>query len=110
MRRGLRLLAYAGAILLWLVVMTLPFAAAALAIQGEIEVGGSAGRHLRIFLIQEGSAEGVGVTWARPVPAGPNCRRTTVTYLLWRGRGENVSYCLCYDPAAAETISSPVCP
>jgi hypothetical protein len=109
-RRGLRFLACAGAILLWLLVMTLPFAAAALAIRGEIEMGGNGGRQLRLFLIQERTADGVGLAWSRSVPTAPNCRRTTVTYLMWRGTGENVTYCLCQDPATGEILGNQTCP
>jgi hypothetical protein len=90
--------------------MVLPFAAAALAIRGQIEIGGNDGRHLRIFLIQERNSEGVGVAWSRPLSAAPNCRRTSVSYLMWRGTGENVSYCLCSDPATGETVGNQACP
>jgi hypothetical protein len=109
-RRSLRFLACTGAILLWLLVMTVPFAAAALAIRGEIEIGGDDGRRLRLFLIQERTADGVGLAWSRPEPADLDCRRTTVTYLMWRGTGENVTYCLCQDPATGEISDDQTCP
>ena len=110
MKRWLRRLIYLLIIFAWLLVMSFPTISFILATRGELRLGDSDRRHVRFFLVQEEAAAGVGVEWARPVRQQPGCIRTTVTYLLWYGEGDNVAYCQCYDlltgdplPAALRT-------
>jgi hypothetical protein len=108
--RGVRALGCAVATLLWLAAMALPILAAVLAVRGQIELGSDEGHHLRVFLVQERAAEGVGLVWSRVVATAPNCRQTAVRYLMWRGAGENASFCVCYDPATGEALGEQLCP
>jgi hypothetical protein len=109
-KRGVRTFGCAAAVLLWLAIMALPILAAVLAIRGQIELGDEEGRWLRVFMIQERAAEGVGVVWSRPLAAAPHCRYTAVRYLMWRGTGENVSFCVCNDPVTGEALGEHPCP
>ena len=77
-----------------------------MATRGEIQLGRDAHNHLRLFLIQELEAEGVGVEWTRPTGGQPACSQSTVRYFLWEGDGENVSYCTCYDPLTGDFLSA----
>jgi hypothetical protein len=93
-----RRIAYVGIVLLWLAIMCLPIFAFVLATQGQVQVGNSF--RLRVFLLQDVSAQGIGVEWSRPFNGEQNCARTTVRYLIWEGEGtgQNTEYCYCSDP------------
>ena len=96
-----RRLIYLGIILLWLLVMAFPIASFVLATRGEIRFGDSVHNGLRIFLVQEDDAQGIGFEWSRRLRADPQCTKTVVRYLIWEG-GENefyTDYCLCYEQA-----------
>ena len=82
----------------WLAVMAFPVVAFALATQEQISIGSADGRHLRLFLLQEDDASGVGFEWSRR--AGPDCLQTSIGYLLWEGdeTDPGTSYCQCIDP------------
>lgn len=99
MKRWLRRVVVFLLLLVWLLVMAFPVVAVVLATQKQIEVGGDAGRQVRVFLLQEREREGLGIEWTRPA-AGPEgeggCRETRLVYLMWVGEGENVTYCRCY--------------
>jgi hypothetical protein len=98
-RKPLRLLAYLIAILAWLAVMSLPLLAFLIATRGEIQLGAGAQSHLRLFLVQENNAQGLGLEWSRREAATGNCAKTTVRYFLWEGSGadQGVEYCHCFD-------------
>lgn len=104
--RWLRRLSYLIFLAFWLIVMFFPCMAFTLAMQQQIQVGEANGRHLRIFLLQEGGNEGVGVEWERPYRPQSNCFITTVSYLMWAGKGENTAYCQCLDPQTQEILST----
>lgn len=92
-----RRLIYLGAILLWLVVACFPLAAFVLATRSEVKIGSGDRNGIRIFLLQEENAGGLGIEWTRQYRLEPDCSKTTVRYLLWEGGEEdiNVDYCLC---------------
>lgn len=108
----LRRLGYVLIILVWLVVITFPFFAVFLASQGEVRLGEDPQRHVRIFLIQERDLQGVGIERARPLRDTTSCFQTRLSYLMWEGEGENVSFCQCMDPANGAITPAPpgVCP
>jgi hypothetical protein len=111
MKRWLRRLGYLFIIIIWLVVMAFPIFAFTLAGRGEMMFGEPAGSHVRLFLLQEPDAEGVGVEWTRPYRSQPACTRTSVTYLMWEGRSQNTNYCQCINEtngAALPTACSPL--
>lgn len=97
MKRRLRRLLYLLFFLLWLLLMALPLLGVILAVRQQIEIGDVPGNQLRLFLLQEVEVRGVGVEWTRPAQGTSGCVQTTLTYLLWRGKGENARYCRCYD-------------
>ncbi len=106
MNRWLRRVVYLFVIVVWLAVMGLPILAFSLAGKGELHFG----EDVRLFLVQEEDAEGVGIEWKRPLPPPSSCFRTTVTYIMWQGRTDNTAYCQCYDlqtgsPLPAELLT-----
>lgn len=96
MKRWLRRLLYLVVFMLWLLLMVFPFVAFTLATKGELRLGGES--HLRIFLVQEAEANGVGFEWRRELFQPDDCLRTSVGYLMWEGESEGVTYCQCFDP------------
>ncbi|HSM55385.1 MAG TPA: hypothetical protein VK879_04450 [Candidatus Sulfomarinibacteraceae bacterium] len=105
MRKWLLRVGYALAAIVWLLVMTLPVLAVVLSMQREIAIGDASRRQLRIFLIQERESEGISVQWTRAVSAGEHCTQSNVYYLMWKGAGDNATFCQCYDATGAVTSS-----
>lgn len=97
MRRLPRRLLYTIAIIIWLLVMSFPIIAMVLATQQQIQIGDDSRRHVRLFLLQEENAQGVGIEWARPLRENRSCSKTSVNYLLWEGEAKPASYCQCFD-------------
>jgi hypothetical protein len=97
MKRWLRRLLYLVVFIVWLVVMALPFVAFTLATNEEMRLGDE--RYLRLFLVQEAEANGVGIEWRRGLFQPADCLRTSVAFLLWEGESEGLGYCQCFDPA-----------
>lgn len=104
MNRWVRRFIYLLIAVAWLGVMSLPALAVILAVQGQIQLGDDARHHLRLFALQEPEVRGIGIEWTRPLRRQPNCSRTTVSYLLWQGEGENVAFCQCYDPLTDDPL------
>lgn len=104
MSRTPRRILYIVLFFLWLVVMLFPLFAVVLAAREQIQIGDNPGSHLRIFLVQEQEARGVGVEWAR-LSGSEGCAETRLTYLLWRGEGENTRFCSCFD-AGGQSLGS----
>jgi hypothetical protein len=100
--RWLRRLLYFFLFFLWLGVALFPCMAFSLAMNQQAQIGQSEGSHVRVFLLQEAKNEGVGVVWKRPLLSQSACYKTTVSYLMWVGQGENVAYCECPDPQTGE--------
>ncbi len=97
MNRWLRRLVYLLIALLWLLIMVFPIFAFSLATNGEMNWGQEGGRQVRLFLLQEKDAEGVGLQISRPQTDTPTCVNTRVTYFMWTGTGQNNEYCACMD-------------
>ena len=102
----LRRLLYFVFILVWLLLMIVPFLAFRLASQQQIQFGDNEHDHLRIFLIQEKTDEGIGVEQIRPYPPLPNCIQTNVNYFMWKGEPENSTFCQCYHPETDALLST----
>ena len=75
----------------------MPFVAFTLAARNQIELGSSEQFYVRLFLIQEDNAEGIGLETARPYGIEPSCIETNVRYFMWVGEPENVMFCQCRD-------------
>lgn len=102
-----RRLVYLLLLILWLIVMSFPIGAAVLATSGQLELGNEqSANHLRLFLVQERSQEGVGLEWTRRA-ALEGCRQGRLFYLMWEGSGENATYCTCYDATGSVVRSEP---
>ena len=86
-------------LLVWLFLISLPALAFIIATRGQIDLGNQESQYLRLFLLHENDAEGLGVEWTRPFSSQPLCRQTNVHYLLWRGQPQNSSYCQCVNVA-----------
>lgn len=87
----------------WLLVMLFPCMAFSLAMRTELQIG----RNTRVFLISEKTAEGIGVERQRPFSAtNALCVETAVTYFMWTGKEEPVTYCQCTDATTGETLPS----
>jgi len=98
MNPWLRRSVYLVIILAWLLVMAFPTFAFLLAMRGQLQFGDDNGRHIRIFLLQDQDAEGVGVEQQRLLREPAGCRQTSVRYFMWSGEGENITFCQCFDP------------
>ena len=87
-------------LVLWLILMIVPFVSIVLAARGEIVVGGESEGGFRLFLLQEKEHQGLGLELRRSVESQQDCLKSSVFYLLWRGSSAdiNVSYCQCIDP------------
>ena len=110
-RRFIRPLAYLTFILAWLIVMSLPVVAFLLATRGEIQLGSNARSGVRVFLVQESEAQGIGVEWSRRHGDAVECARTTLRYFFWEGGepGQGVEYCRCYDTGSGLAQESVAC-
>mgnify|MGYP001029469301 CR=1 FL=1 len=100
MKRWLKRLGYAVAIVFWLMIMAFPTFAFFLATRGEVQFGDDPHSHMRFFMIQEEELGGIGIEWVRDARRVENCSRTSISYILWEGNGrnQNTSFCQCYDP------------
>ena len=104
MKHWLRRLGYLIIVIIWLLIMAFPIFAFTLAGRGELTFGEAAGNHVRLFLLREPDAEGVGVEWTRPYRPQPACTQTSVTYIMWEGRNENTRYCQCFDEKSGAAL------
>jgi len=95
-------------LLVWLFLISLPLFAFVLAARQQITIGSDEYNHLRIFLLQEKDAEGIGIEFARPFSADPSCVQTSVRYFMWTGEPENVTYCQCFDPQTNDNLPATV--
>ena len=101
-------------VVLWLLAMSIPFFMFSLASNGELQVGEQPGNEVRVFLLQDRDAEGIGAEWSRPRSFDSlQCTQTSVRYYMWVGDPENVTYCQCQDsdgnplPATATACEAP---
>jgi len=111
MIRWLKRVLTAVFLMAWVIILLFPCMAFNLAMQGEIQIGGNSGNHIRLFLLSEKETEGIGVEWQRPFFLNPSCSQTSVTYFLWVGEGENAQFCQCVDPLTGNLSAtvSPTC-
>jgi len=93
----------AVAVLVWAVLMLIPFLLFALAVRGEISLntGPAPEQRLRVWLIMEPAQRGVGISTAAAFSNGDNtCVQTDVHFVLWQGGPEEAhTYCECYRRA-----------
>ncbi len=91
-------------VLVWAVLMLIPFLLFALAVRGEISVdtGSAPEQRLRVWLIMEAAQRGIGVSTAAAYETGDTvCVQTDVRFLLWQGTAEAPqTFCECYTRGA----------
>ena len=92
-----RRLTYFLILVLWLILISLPFFAFTLAARKQFEFGSRQEAYVRIFAIQEKHTEGLGIEYSRPSSTNPSCHQAGVRYFMWSGEGENATYCQCVD-------------
>lgn len=100
MNRWLKRIGTFVLLLIWLMIMAFPTFAFFLATKGEIQLGNEARNHIRFFMVQEETSNGIGLEWVREAQQVDHCTQTAIRYFLWEGNsdGQNVSFCQCYDP------------
>jgi hypothetical protein len=106
MNPWLRRLGYLLVILVWLILMSLPLFSFVLAARNQLQIGSSEGNHIRIFLVQEKDAEGLGLEIKRLDSINPGCAETSVRYFMWTGRPANVTFCQCVDLETGHALST----
>lgn len=89
------------AFVIWLVVMLVPCFFITLAFQQQIVItqGSAPNQVLRVWLINEADHRGLGLSTASTHPDGTDaglCVQTDVSFLLWVGQANPVTYCECY--------------
>lgn len=93
----MRRILYLLMILIWLFLISLPLFAFSLAARNQFQWGTPESSHIRLFLIQERDAEGIGLEITRSVTTDPVCLATTVRYVMWAGSADDVAFCQCSD-------------
>jgi len=106
-----RRLIYFLIVFIWLVLMSLPVMAFVLATQGEIMLGSDDGSNLRLFMINEDAAEGVGMQRVKRAGTDRQCLQTSVRYYLWKGQDNAFStdFCTCFDSDTGYAEASAGC-
>lgn len=96
----LRRIAYLIIAFVFLVVMSLPIFAFVLAARGELMVGSEQGSYIRLFMVNEDQAAGIGIQRVRKSAVSDDCLQGSVRYLLWedQSQGLGADYCTCFRP------------
>jgi len=96
--------------LVWLAFMLLPCAVVTLLVNKEITFSRSElpDHEYRLFALQEPDLRGFGFSRTGVKSGGkdaPNvCMLTQVSYLLWEGEAEGLTYCNCYEKAGTDWV------
>ena len=105
MNRWLRRLVILLILTLWLILLAFPAVAFILATRDQIQVGDDPAQHLRLFLVSEPQAQGVGIERARRLKNPNGCSQTNVAFLMWEGESESIVYCQCFDEGGGVVVS-----
>jgi len=92
--------------------MSLPILAFILAARGELMIGDVEASNIRLFMVNEDEAKGIGLQRVQKMDSeNDGCFQTSVKYLLWEGQdyGLNISFCACYDPDTGYADASGSC-
>lgn len=106
MKNWLRRLTYLLIIIVWLIIMAFPITAFAVSMRGQLQFGQDNRPHLRLFMVQEEDANGIGIEWAKRPFRHRNCLQTTLQYIMWEGQSEPATFCQCIDPETEMLQSS----
>jgi hypothetical protein len=94
------------AVLVWAILMLIPFFLFLLALRGEITIdtGSAPEQRLRVWLIMDATQRGIGISTASASERadGDVCVQTEVRFILWQGRPEaSREYCECHQRTEA---------
>lgn len=88
-------------IILWFLLLLTPCLLFYFSVQQEmtIPLGAAPGQSVRIWLVMEPRARGLGISVGQVAHETPAdlCVETATNYLLWQGQSENTLYCECYS-------------
>lgn len=106
-----RRLLYLVFLLLWLLIVSLPFMTMIVAFRGEFTLGNKMKSHFRTFLVQGEETNGLGFEWSRSSGSDDACQKTSVRYFLWEGSTEqvNTDFCQCTDQEDGQVQFSDSC-
>ena len=112
--RAVRRILITLALLLWIVILSVPLLALLLATRGHLQWQRGNFSGDRIWLLSNNKQAGVAWEARRLTAQAPDsaCVTTRVRFLVWRGLadGLNVEYCDCYTlPAAEPLVASGTC-
>jgi hypothetical protein len=93
----MRRLAYLLLFACWLALMLVPAVAFVLATKNQIQVGSVPAQYVRLFLISEPDAQGIGLESASWADDTEQCVQTAVSFLMWEGQSDAVIHCQCFD-------------
>jgi hypothetical protein len=88
-------------LVIWAVLILSPCASILIATQRDITIplGELPGQALRVWLIEEPTQRGIGISTPRligEVASGTACVEVSSRFILWMGQGEPTTICECY--------------
>jgi len=92
----------------WVIVMLMPCFFVTLLVNKEIVFSRSdlPEHEYRLFILEETDLRGFGFSRARVESGGADednfCMVTSISYLLWEGEGDGLTYCNCYEKAGED--------
>jgi hypothetical protein len=95
------------ALVLWFLLILSPCILFMLASRGELTLtlGSAPGQTARVWLVMEADERGLGYSWPTVHARDDGralCVQTDVSFALWQGQAEPISYCECYQRAAED--------
>ena len=106
--RAVRRIVITLALLLWIVILSVPLLALLLATRGQLQWQRGNFSGDRIWLLSNNKQAGVAWEARRLTSQAPDraCVTTRVSFLVWRGLADGLyaEYCDCYDLPAAEPL------
>lgn len=112
--RAVRRIIITLALLLWIVILSLPPLSLLLATRGQLQWQRSEFSGDRVWLLSNNKQAGVAWEARRLTTQAPGraCVTTRVSFFVWRGLadGLNAEYCDCYElPAAGPLVATGAC-
>ena len=106
-RRGIYLII----VLIWVILMSFPIIAFVLATRGELGVGDANESGFRLFLLKDADLQGIGIERRRRIDPENNCLKSTLNYILWEGKNDNldITFCQCFEKDTGFADPSQAC-
>ena len=93
-------------LVIWFIFVLSPCILITFAQQGEFTIsqGDLPNQHIRLWLIMEIDQRGIGISrTSQHEINGDQCLQTDVSFALWEGEAESVTYCDCYTRTDADS-------